>query len=45
MAQQFKVEAMPAFVLIKKGKEVGRVVGAKKEELKQMIEKHSLLHA
>lgn len=31
---------MPTFVLLKKGKEVDRVVGAKKDELEKKIEKH-----
>ncbi|KAG4388795.1 hypothetical protein JHK82_026041 [Glycine max] len=40
VAKEFKVEAMPTFVLWKKGKEVDRVVGAEKDELKNKIEKH-----
>ncbi|KAL3824185.1 hypothetical protein ACJIZ3_020214 [Penstemon smallii] len=40
VAQDFGVQAMPTFLLIKKGKEVDKVVGAKKEELKKKIEKH-----
>ncbi|KAK4481852.1 hypothetical protein RD792_012828 [Penstemon davidsonii] len=40
VAQEFGVQAMPTFVLIKKGKEVDKVVGAKKEELMKKIEKH-----
>ncbi|KAB1227824.1 Thioredoxin H2 [Morella rubra] len=40
VAQEFQVEAMPTFVLLKKGKEVDRVVGAKKDELEKKIEKH-----
>lgn len=31
---------MPTFVLVKKGQEVDRIVGAKKEELQKKIEKH-----
>jgi len=34
------VQAMPTFILIKKGKVVDKVVGAKKEELQKLIEKH-----
>jgi thioredoxin 1 len=34
------VQAMPTFVLVKNGKEVDRVVGAKKDELEKKIEKH-----
>lgn len=40
VARQFKVEAMPTFVLVKKGKEICRLVGAKKTELQKLIEKH-----
>lgn len=40
MAKEFKVEAMPTLVFVKKGKEVDRIVGAKKAELQRMIEKH-----
>ncbi|XVE92552.1 hypothetical protein REPUB_Repub01dG0107500 [Reevesia pubescens] len=42
VAQEFKVEAMPTFVLVKKGKEVDRIVGASKSELQKMIEKHRI---
>ena len=42
MAKEFKVEAMPTFVLVKKGKEVGRIVGARKTELQKMIEQHRI---
>ncbi|KAG1347519.1 Thioredoxin H2-2 [Cocos nucifera] len=38
VAQQWKVQAMPTFVLVKGGSEVGRVVGAKKDELNKKIE-------
>ncbi|CAJ2668927.1 unnamed protein product [Trifolium pratense] len=37
---EFKVQAMPTFVLLKKGKEVDKVVGAKKDELQNKIKKH-----
>ncbi|XP_065877155.1 thioredoxin H2 [Euphorbia lathyris] len=40
VAQEFGVQAMPTFVLVKKGKEVDRIVGAKKDELHKKIEKH-----
>lgn len=40
MAREFHVEAMPTFVLLKKGKEIDRVVGAKKDELEKKVEKH-----
>ncbi|KAL6893886.1 hypothetical protein ACP4OV_007984 [Aristida adscensionis] len=37
VARTWKVEAMPTFVLAKGGKEVSRVVGAKKDELERKI--------
>ncbi|XP_024987299.1 thioredoxin H2-like isoform X2 [Cynara cardunculus var. scolymus] len=40
VAKDYSVQAMPTFLLLKKGEEVGRVVGAKKDELRRMIEKH-----
>nr|QFQ66337.1 redoxin [Phanerochaete pseudomagnoliae]QFQ66358.1 thioredoxin [Xylaria sp.] len=40
VAQEFRVQAMPTFVLVKKGKEVDRIVGAKKDELENKIQKH-----
>lgn len=40
MAQEFAVQAMPTFVLLKQGKEVERVVGAKKDDLEKMVVKH-----
>ncbi|KAL4274206.1 hypothetical protein AHAS_AhasUnG0015800 [Arachis hypogaea] len=40
VAQEFQVQAMPTFVLVKKGKIVDKVVGARKEELQKLIEKH-----
>ncbi|CAJ1931671.1 unnamed protein product [Sphenostylis stenocarpa] len=39
VAQAFEVQTMPTFILIKKGKIVEKVVGAKKEELQKLIEK------
>ncbi|XVE75174.1 hypothetical protein DITRI_Ditri12bG0074500 [Diplodiscus trichospermus] len=42
VAREFNVEAMPTFVFVKKGKEVERLVGAKKAELQKMIEKHRI---
>ena len=45
MAQEFGVQAMPTFVLLKKGKEVDRVVGAQKNELEKMVDKHKTLQA
>ncbi|KAJ8772113.1 hypothetical protein K2173_027290 [Erythroxylum novogranatense] len=38
VAQEFGVQAMPTFVLVKRGKEVDRVVGAKKDELEKRLQ-------
>ncbi|CAL0318290.1 unnamed protein product [Lupinus luteus] len=40
VSQEFQVQAMPAFILMKKGKVVDKLVGAKTEELEALIEKH-----
>ncbi|KAL0296935.1 UNVERIFIED_CONTAM: Thioredoxin H2 [Sesamum radiatum] len=40
VAREFGVQTMPTFILIKRGKEVDKVVGAKREDLKEKIEKH-----
>ncbi|XP_055806520.1 thioredoxin H4-like [Solanum dulcamara] len=40
VAQEYGVQAMPTFVLIKKGKVVDKIVGADKDGLKMKIEKH-----
>nr|KYP65971.1 Thioredoxin H-type [Cajanus cajan] len=40
VAKEFRVQAMPTCILMKKGKVVDKVVGAKKEELQKLIEKH-----
>ncbi|XP_022891588.1 thioredoxin H2-like [Olea europaea var. sylvestris] len=40
VAQEFEVHVLPTFLLIKKGKEVDKLVGANKEELGKKIEKH-----
>ncbi|KAJ0982824.1 hypothetical protein J5N97_011079 [Dioscorea zingiberensis] len=37
VSQKWQVEAMPTFVLVKGGKEVSRVVGAKTDELDRKI--------
>ncbi|KAI9119336.1 hypothetical protein K1719_010011 [Acacia pycnantha] len=39
VAREFQVQAMPTFVLWKKGKEMDRVIGAKKDELEKKVEK------
>ncbi|KAL3636299.1 hypothetical protein CASFOL_020846 [Castilleja foliolosa] len=43
VAKEFGVQTMPTFILIKKGKQVDKIVGAKKEELKMKIEQHRFL--
>ncbi|KAL2330033.1 hypothetical protein Fmac_017614 [Flemingia macrophylla] len=40
VAGEYEVQAMPTFVLLKKGKEIDRVVGAKKDELENKIKKY-----
>ncbi|XP_073020123.1 thioredoxin H-type 1-like [Primulina eburnea] len=40
VAKEFQVDAMPTFLFFKEGKEVGRLVGARKEELQATIDKH-----
>lgn len=45
VAREFSVQAMPTFVLVKKGKEVDRIVGAKKDELERKVQKHRALMA
>lgn len=40
VAQDWAIEAMPTFVFVKEGTILGKVVGAKKDELTQTIEKH-----
>ncbi|KAL8124470.1 thioredoxin H2 [Apium graveolens] len=40
VAQEFEVKAMPTLVLMKQGKEVERIVGAKTAELETKITKH-----
>ncbi|MCL7022784.1 hypothetical protein MKW94_027217 [Papaver nudicaule] len=41
VSEDWNVEAMPTFVFLKDGKEIDRVVGAKKDELQNTISKHS----
>ncbi|CDP21876.1 unnamed protein product [Coffea canephora] len=40
VAEEYGVQAMPTFILLKKGKAIDKIVGAKKEELQKKIEKH-----
>ncbi|KAG6431220.1 hypothetical protein SASPL_109297 [Salvia splendens] len=45
VAAEFGVEAMPTFVFLKEGKEIDRVVGARKEELQAKITQHGTVVA
>lgn len=45
VAQEYGVQAMPTFVLVKRGKEVDRVVGAEKNELEKKVGQHKTLQA
>ncbi|XP_050225582.1 thioredoxin H2-like [Mercurialis annua] len=45
VSQEFGVQAMPTFVLVKRGKEVDRVVGAKKDELIKKIVKNRAIQS
>jgi thioredoxin 1 len=38
VAEEYKVQYMPTLVVVKGGEEVGRVVGASKDEIVSMIE-------
>ncbi|MED6144739.1 Cytoplasmic thioredoxin isoenzyme 2 [Stylosanthes scabra] len=40
VAKDFQVQAMPTFVLVKQGKEIDRVVGAKKDELEKKVKQY-----
>lgn len=40
VAEEYKVDAMPTFVLFKKGEEVDRTTGANLEKIKECIEKN-----
>lgn len=40
VAEEWAIEAMPTFILLKEGKIVDKVVGARKEELQVTIAKH-----
>ncbi|KAK7340491.1 hypothetical protein VNO77_21196 [Canavalia gladiata] len=42
VAKEFSVQGMPTFVLVKKGEEIDRVVGAKKDELHKKIQEHQI---
>lgn len=40
VSNEFEVQAMPTFILMKRGKEVDKVVGAQRDDLRKKIEKH-----
>lgn len=40
VANEYGIQTMPNFLFLKRGKEVDKVVGARKEELQRKIEKH-----
>uniref|UniRef100_K3ZY74 Thioredoxin n=1 Tax=Setaria italica TaxID=4555 RepID=K3ZY74_SETIT len=40
VAVEYKVEAMPTFLLIKEGKEVHKIVGARKDDLLAKVAEH-----
>ena len=40
VANEYGIQTMPSFLFLKRGKEVDKVVGARKEELQRKIEKH-----
>ncbi|XP_068649308.1 thioredoxin H2-like [Aristolochia californica] len=40
VARKWTVDAMPTFVLVKKGEEINRIIGASKDELLDQIRKH-----
>ncbi|CAM8881221.1 unnamed protein product [Rhodiola kirilowii] len=44
VAAEFGAQALPAFVLIKKGRVIDRVVGVKVDELRAKIENHRTTH-
>ncbi|OIV89592.1 hypothetical protein TanjilG_17590 [Lupinus angustifolius] len=42
VAQAFQVQALPTFIVLKKGKVVEKVMGPKREDLQKLIEKHRI---
>eukprot|EP00262_Sarcandra_glabra_P008095 TRINITY_DN2128_c0_g1_i1.p1 TRINITY_DN2128_c0_g1~~TRINITY_DN2128_c0_g1_i1.p1 ORF type:complete len:130 (-),score=26.52 TRINITY_DN2128_c0_g1_i1:454-843(-) len=42
VAKEWGAQSLPAFVLVKRGEEVDKVVGVKKDELQKKIEKHRI---
>jgi thioredoxin 1 len=43
IASEFSITAMPTFVILHKGKEVGRVAGCDEYKLKQLLEKLDMM--
>ncbi|XP_031487074.1 thioredoxin H1-like [Nymphaea colorata] len=43
VAEEWRIEAMPTFLLLKEGKEVERIVGAKKDDVHKKITEHLAL--
>jgi len=41
VTEEWNVEAMPTFILLIEGKEVDKIIGAKKDELLAAITKHA----
>ncbi|KAI3931372.1 hypothetical protein MKX01_040289 [Papaver californicum] len=40
VSREFGVQAMPTFILLKQGKEVDKIIGAKKDELEKKVALH-----
>lgn len=40
ISRQFGIQTMPTFLFMKKGKQVDKVVGARKEDFQKKVEKH-----
>ncbi|KAI5679099.1 hypothetical protein M9H77_10049 [Catharanthus roseus] len=40
VAREFGIESMPTFIMLRSGKEIDKVVGANRNKLEKMIEKH-----
>jgi thioredoxin 1 len=45
VAAEWEVEAMPTFIFLKDGKLVDKIVGADKDGLPALVEKHSVYTA
>lgn len=44
VAKEFGIQAMPTFVLLKKEKEIHRLIGAKMDELESLIVKNMIVN-